>query len=140
MKITELAKFLGCGQDEISETEYGTYTFGNEEYLVLTPAEAEIEVNKRILDDIWAFRAQWLIRHIKGYNKLSQDQEKALVEAIEMLQEKLCESANPILTAMINNIDIFTADAIDADGRGHFLASYDGEEVEAGEFFIYRLN
>lgn len=32
------------------------------------------------------------------------------------------------------------ADAIRCDGRGHFLSQYDGEEVEAGEFFIYRLN
>ena len=27
-----------------------------------------------------------------------------------------------------------------ADGRGHTLATYDGEEVEAGEFYIYRTN
>ena len=140
MKKQELTKFLGCEAQEITETEYGTYDFGREEYLVLTDAEAEVEVKKRILDDIWAFRAAWLIRHIKGYNKLSQGQEKALVEAIEMLQEKLCEAANPILAAMINNIDNFIADAIDTDGRGHFLASYDGEEVKAGEFFIYRIN
>lgn len=140
MKIKELSKFLGCEQDEITETTYGTYEHGRCEYMVLTNAEAEVEAKKRILDDVWAFRASCLIRHVKGYAKLSQEQEKTLVEAIEMLQDKLCENANPILSAMINNIDIFVADAIDADGRGHFLASYDGEEVEAGEFFIYRIN
>ena len=35
-------------------------------------------------------------------------------------------------------IDKFVDDAIDTDGRGHFISSYDGEEVEAEEYFIYR--
>jgi len=140
MKKQELSKFLGCEVEEITETTYGTYEQGRCEYMVLTDAEAEVEAKKRILDDIWAFRASWLIRHVKGYAKLSQEQEKTLVEAIEMLQDKLCESANPILLAMIENTNVFIADAIDADGRGHFLGTYDGEEVEAGEFFIYRIN
>ena len=30
--------------------------------------------------------------------------------------------------------------AIGIDGRGHFIATYDGEENEVGEYFIYRLN
>ena len=30
--------------------------------------------------------------------------------------------------------------AIGKDGCGHFIATYDGEENEVGEYFIYRLN
>ena len=35
-------------------------------------------------------------------------------------------------------IDKFVDDAIDMDGRGPFISSYDGEEVEAEEYFIYK--
>ena len=31
-------------------------------------------------------------------------------------------------------------EAIEIDGCGHFIATYDGEENEMGEYFIYRLN
>ena len=31
-------------------------------------------------------------------------------------------------------------EAIEVDGCGHFVATYDGEENEMGEYFIYRLN
>ena len=31
-------------------------------------------------------------------------------------------------------------EAIEVDGCGHFIATYDGEENEMGEYFIYRLN
>lgn len=49
-------------------------------------------------------------------------------------------SANSIVKALINDIDTFVYDAIDADGRGHFLSFYDGREHEQDEFFIYRTN
>jgi hypothetical protein len=34
----------------------------------------------------------------------------------------------------------FAKKAIAADGRGHFLAHYDNEQNESGEFFIFRTN
>ena len=41
-------------------------------------------------------------------------------------------------------MDEFIEDAISADGRGHFLSSYDSEEVEIDiddeTYFAYRLN
>jgi hypothetical protein len=56
------------------------------------------------------------------------------------MQGKLCESARPIVEALIEDMDHFVSDAICADGRGHFLSQYDGEENEEGEFYIYRTN
>jgi hypothetical protein len=34
----------------------------------------------------------------------------------------------------------FVEEAVSADGRGHFLSSYDGEENEQDGFYIYRIN
>jgi hypothetical protein len=56
------------------------------------------------------------------------------------MQSELCESANAIVKAIISDIDEFIQDAIDSDGRGHFINSYDGEENEHGEYYIYRTN
>lgn len=46
---------------------------------------------------------------------------------------------NEAYKCIIHNIDDFVDDAINADGRGHFLSSYDGEEVEIDGYFLYRL-
>jgi len=36
--------------------------------------------------------------------------------------------------------ELFKRDAILSDGRGHCLSTYDGNEGEAGEFYVYRIN
>jgi hypothetical protein len=56
-----------------------------------------------------------------------------------MISEK-CESGNSAMLGLIQDHDAFVEDAISADGRGHFLSNYDGEEVKQGEYFIYRVN
>jgi len=44
----------------------------------------------------------------------------------------------------LDDIDSFVDAAISADGRGHFMSSYDGneneEEVNGTTFYIYRIN
>ena len=55
------------------------------------------------------------------------------------------EDANDALTALIeagSGMEDFIDAAINADGRGHFLASYDGEEIESDcrNVFAYRIN
>ena len=59
------------------------------------------------------------------------------------MQGKLCESANGLVTALIEDMDEFIEDAVSADGRGTFLSSYNSEEVEVvvdGEYFYaYRI-
>ena len=150
LKLIIFMKFCkGIGIDISDETievddRDGSIIFRNKEYLVFTDEEADNECKERILEDLWAFRASYIIKYMKGYDKLSLLQEKALTEAIEKMQETLCESANPILEAIINNMDDFIKDAIIADGRGHFLASYDNNENEVAYdrniYYIYRRN
>lgn len=142
-KIKVLKKFMGDDCD-IAVSNYGTFEIGTQEYLVFTDKEADNECKERILEDLWAFRASYVIKYMKGYDKLSLQQEKVLTEAIEKMQEALCESANPIIEAIIQNMDSFIQDAIETDGRGHFLALYDHEEneevIDGVTYFIYRQN
>ena len=65
-------------------------------------------------------------------------------EALESVQSSKAEGANGLVRALISDLDGFIEDAICEDGRGHFLASYDGDEneetVDGVTYYIYRTN
>ena len=134
-KIETLAEYLDCEVDDLTEATYqdDCYELGDKEYLVLTDAEANVNALEHIKDSLWAFNAYFLA----GYCELP-------IEVFKALQPQ-CESANDAILALIErtpdgSVEDFADDAISADGRGHFISSYDGDEIEAGEFFIYRIN
>ena len=67
----------------------------------------------------------------------------AMEESLKKMQQDQCESCNEFIRALIDGkegIESFIDSAVSADGRGHFLSSYDGEENEEGDYFIYRIN
>lgn len=113
-------------------------------YIVLTDEEANEKVAEYIKDSLWAFNADFIINHSKLPYKAK--------EMVESFQVEKCESANDTIEALIEDIDEFIEDAVRADGRGHFMNTYDGRENEenvnvypkgdtANEtFYIYRIN
>ena len=115
------------------ESRYGDNTFDihGQEWLVLTEDEADEAVYERILEDLWAFRPEYL-----------QNWTETPADILQGMQEKLCEKATPIVRRLIgeDNLDRFVADAVGADGRGHFISGYDGNECDMGDFYGYRLN
>ena len=128
-KIKALAIFLGVDVEEIDEEYNNVLSYGREEYLVLTDDEADEAAREQVLDSIWVFRPGFL----ENYMPLD-------AETIGIIQQAKYDDANEPLKRLIETLEIFVDDAIAADGRGHFLASYDFEEIEAGEFYIYRVN
>ncbi|MEE8382197.1 MAG: hypothetical protein V3R78_10045 [Thermodesulfobacteriota bacterium] len=132
-KEQALATYLSINADDI-EDGYDAGIFDAEgcEYMVLTDDEADQKAADYIRETVWAFNADF----IAGQSNIDYD---AVVTMVKALQDK-CEGANDAITALIVNMDEFIDDAIGADGRGHFMSSYDGEENEQGEYFIYRLN
>jgi len=135
-KIQALANYLECEVDELKKTAYdeNTFEYGNQEYLVLTDSEADEKAKEDILDSLWAFNTSFILSHTEiDWNNRTE-------KAIQKMQQELCEDANEIVKALIKDLDQFVDDAILADGRGHFLSGYDGEENEEGEYFIYRTN
>jgi hypothetical protein len=109
----------------------------NNNYIVLTDSEADDKAAEYIKDSLWAFNASFLA------SETGLDEE--IFQAIQ--DNGRCESNNDIIYNTINklgNMDEFIDAAISADGRGHFMSSYDGNENEEtvnGEmFFIYRIN
>ena len=131
-KKESLAKFLEIETEdlEVSTWDKNVFTLGDKEYMVLTDEEADERARDYILESIWAFNSWFLVNHMPdGVNE----------DIIKMAQEK-CEGANETLKAMIVDLDAFVEEAIQTDGRGHFLSTYDGEENEEGDYFIYRVN
>jgi len=140
-KIEALRKYLGINEEVEIVEGYDTNIFEVEgsEYLVLTNEEANEKTQEYILETLWAFNADFILKNSVVIN-WNNDTKKALTE----MQSKLCEGSNEIIKAIIKDMDQFVEKAIDADGRGHFLSTYDGneneEEVNGVTYYIYQTN
>ena len=130
----------GMTEDELTEARHDhwgltVFEYGNAEYAIGTDEEANEAAREYIADSLWAFNTSFIASHVKP--RLNDKAEKAL----QKMQSELCEDANDLVTALINDLDHFITDAIHCDGRGHFLSSYDSEEIELnGGFYAYRIN
>lgn len=137
-KIKALKNLIGVensvvyspGTDIYEVPEYDT------EYKVLTDEEADDLAYEKIVESLWAFNAEFIVEHSILENKFGVKE----IEAIRLVQGSLCENANDFIKALIEDIDEFVEDAIEIDGRGHFISSYDGEEIEQDDYYIYRIN
>ncbi len=130
-----LAAHLGIDADDVTEASYGENMYdagGLGEYLVLSDSEADDAAREYIEDSLWAFRPGFLVSYVgEGID----------TDIIARLQER-CEDANQAVRRLVGDrLDEMVEDAISADGRGHFLSGYDGEEVELeGDRYAYRVN
>lgn len=136
-KINALLTFLNNRGEEttaqdIENINDKSFYIEDQEYLVLTDEEADEEAREQIINDLWAFETGFILNHS------NIDYNNGTYEAIKTMQRQLCEDSQPIIEAIINDIDEFCEDAISSDGRGHFLAWYDGDENEQDGFYIYK--
>jgi hypothetical protein len=143
-KVLALCQHLDCTPDDLSKERHDYYgldvfSYGQSEYAIGTDEEADSAAYQNIHDNAWAFNASFILSEC--------DLPRELEEAIQAMQEKQCESANDAIVAMIEKCSVFqdfVNAAVSADGRGHFLSSYDGEEneetVDGTTFYIYRTN
>ena len=137
VKLQALASYLEEHRQDLEETEiYVTNNMfeldNGEEYLVLTDQEADEYTTSEIENTLWAFDASWLA----SYTGLHKAVFEALAEGYE--------NSNEAIMVLINNagsMDDFVQECIYADGRGHFVANYDGEEIELeNDYYAYRVN
>ena len=113
--------------------------FGRE-YFVMTDKEADEATAEYIKESLWAFNADFILSHCEQFGNTSVREFEEAAKAVAKMQETLCESANPIVAALITDIDDFIRDAVMNDGRGAFLSSWNGCEEEENGFYIYRNN
>ena len=154
-RIAALLAFLAeenngyCNGSDIVPDDYTENQFNTPDgdFLVLTDEEATEAAAEYIKNSLWAFNAGFILEQCGIFDNLNCDEWQAAIESLQDMQRKLCESCNGFFSALINGtcgIDAFIENAIDTEynGRGHFLAAYDGEEniSEDGKFYIYRVN
>ena len=97
------------------------FTTNMGEYIVLRGDEAYQKATEYIEDTLWAFNSNFLA----GYTGVDE----SVFEQLSLQYE----SANvPVRTLIQANggLEGFVDEAISADGLGHFLSQYDGEEHE----------
>ncbi len=109
---------------------------------------------RAVIDSLWAFNTDFIVdfiaRRRPGMGRvLNQTRaHAAIMKGIKDMQEKLCEDASPVVRLLIGpHLNAFVEEAIRADGRGHFLSSYDSEERDSDDVeglpkgkIAYRLN
>jgi hypothetical protein len=127
-----LAKHLSVDVDEVTG-EGDEWYCGRQTWLVLSDDDADERAAEAIRDSLWAFRSEFIAGHTRP--RLNGAGIKALAE----MKANMRESAQPLIEALIHDMDDFIRDAISADGRGHFLASYDFEECEQDGWYLYRV-
>ena len=111
-------------------------------FAVYTDAQATAAARRIIIGELWAFRSRFILEHSRCADDFSERELDEAAAALEKIQGELCESCGPLVRCLLSGrFDDFIDDAIDADGRGHFIATYDGQENEIeGGFFVYRLD
>jgi hypothetical protein len=139
-KHQALAEFLNVAPDNITRENNDRFTTGHDtdlrEYQVLTPKEADNALLCYIGETLWAFNSDFILTFAKIHTEDAS-------QALQQVLGKLCEAGNPLVLAVIGGqkkLKKFAAEAVKADGRGHFLSAYDGIEHSQNGFFIYRQN
>jgi hypothetical protein len=137
------AEALGCEPEDMKKESYDHYGLaifsGNGmEIAIGDDEEADRAASDYIKESLWSFNPTFILSHSRV--ACSDKLQKAMVH----LQKELCEEANPLVEALIKDLDHFVSDAISADGRGMFLSQYDNEEqeidIDGVTYFYYRLN
>ena len=140
-RIKALSDFLKIKEDRIKVSEYDENLLLVDDsedrfYVAVDDEDADKLARENIEDSLWAFNSDFIAEHSSSMREAGERG----VRALQKMQEDLCEDANSIVKALIDDMDDFVEDAISADGRGHFISSYDGEEYEQGDSYIYCID
>lgn len=132
LRIKALASHLDVDAEDISIGSKDHAFQYDGEYLVLTDDEADQKAADYIRESVWAFNSDFIASHCPD----GIDEDHITTMWVDRGED--CNDATIALIEAGNGMEGFIDDAIGADGRGHFLNTYDGEEYDEGDFFIYR--
>jgi hypothetical protein len=125
----DIKNALALDKERETYQELPVIIIDDEEYAVAKDEETANKAARRAIEDsICYFNPSFLADH------------SDVPEDVFVFLANKCFDNNEAYKSMIYDVDDFVDDAIDADGREHFLSGYDGEEHEIGEYFLYRIN
>lgn len=138
--IELLAKHLGSDAADITEARLDCYGLtvlevGSESYAVGTDEDCDVAVISYLQDTLWACNGEFIAECCGLPIEIGV--------ILGKYGQENCEGANDALARLVNRtcgMEHLAKQAVAQDGRGHFLASYDGDEIELGEsLFAYRI-
>lgn len=104
----------------------------NGDFLVLTDEEATLHAKAQIEGSLWAFNVDFLVKHT------------GVDESVISALRQQYEGGNHALSTLILDIDKLVQDALNLDGRGHYISNVDGEEYAAEyagvTYYIYQID
>lgn len=108
------------------------FQLGKQEWIIGTRKQFRKAAIATAKEELWSFKADYLADFLERKNcfqaKWSMREWQNFINTLRQMQEKMCEDATPIIKAFLgSHLDEFVEGAIDTDGIGHFLNSYDGE-------------
>lgn len=135
-KAESIKAYLELPEDiDVRTNDDNIFDCDGEEWLVLTDTEAEDMVVEYVRELLWAFSHDFLARHCDAIAIIGKGHWEALAASE-------CENMNSMVKRLLgSDLEHVISEAISEDGRGHFLASWDGEEVDLpGGFCGFRMN
>lgn len=110
---------------------------GCEWYFAPDSETAESAAREEARRSLWAFSLDFV-----RYALPEGLREGRAFESLKRSQGELCEDFGPVLEGLLGRkLEDVLSDALRADGAGHFLSQYDGEEVEDSDGALrYRLS
>ena len=125
-------------EDEDEDNQFKVIGMGEKSgiYVVETYEVSYEKAKQNIMEHLWAFKPSFLRRHIRYHINLTD-------ESIDKLCRIMQSEANQIFQEILH-INLLVSNAIEEDGLGHFLNSYDGSSHEFSKFdnnyVIYRID
>ena len=137
-EMKALAEFLGVDVNEVKQGDYDCQLYHEgSEYLVLTDEEAQEQAEAEIKEGLWCLDTDFIFEHISACSKISRPAIEKIKSAFSEVQDSYCESLNELIEVMVDDVNKLIEDVIESDGRGRFIAKYDGIENEHNGFYIY---
>lgn len=113
--------YLGDSGFEVEDQQ------GNcETYNVYSWEQAQRECKALLEESFWAFNYSFIQDYFES--KIDENTYQAI--------QTLCEDANPIVKALVTDVDEVIDNSIQCDGRGPTLSAYDGKELELENNFL----
>ena len=97
------------------------------EYAVARGEDEVLRACRKYIEGaLWTFNTSFLLQHMN----VPASFDASFEEALRATQRRQSEEGNAMIRECIKDIDALVEAAIAAEGAGHFLSAYDGNEAE----------
>ena len=90
MNYAEPDELNGLTVENCYNDSYKTFEVIGNEYKVLTDAEADEETKESILNNLWAFNADFILQHTEFYNTSTDREDAEFCDSLKQLQGSIC--------------------------------------------------